>query len=134
MKSYKLISILPALCASIIDIAITVFHQPKAYWQGNLQFANEGNPIGKLFMQNHIMGLFIISALWLVIIALLGYYLPKFYAKVFLLFCVIAHSFGASTWLSYQYSFWLAMLLIAFNSYIYIVCNKDFKHNVSKGN
>lgn len=96
----KLVLLVPALWTSIFDISITVIHQSKEYWNGDLKKANEGNPIGALFMKNHVAGLFIISGLWIIVIVLLGYFLPRPIAKIFLLFCVIAHSFGASTWLS----------------------------------
>lgn len=118
-KQYKLLQLLPALWASVFDITITVIHQPKEYWNGNLAKANEGNPIGAFFMESHVSGLFVISALWLVAIAVLGYVLPKRVGKIFLLFCVIAHSYGASTWLSGNYGFWYAMAFILFNSILY---------------
>jgi hypothetical protein len=77
-------------------------------------------------MKNHISGLFIISALWLTMIALLGYFLPNKIKKIFLLFCVIAHSYGASTWISPRYGFWWVMLLILFNSILYNKIDKEY--------
>lgn len=70
-------------------------------------------------MKNHVSGLFVISALWIIAIGLLGYFLPRQPRKIFLLFCVIAHSFGASTWLSSRHGFWYVMLFILFNSILY---------------
>jgi hypothetical protein len=115
----KLLSLIPALWTSLFDIAITVVHQSERYWDGDLTQANEGNPIGALFMKNHVSGLFVISALWIIAIGLLGYFLPRQPRKIFLLFCVIAHSFGASTWLSSRHGFWYVMLFILFNSILY---------------
>jgi hypothetical protein len=123
-KNKKILSIVPAMSASLIDIIITIVHQPKEYWSGNLRKANEGNPIGALFMEHHVAGLFIISGIWLIMIALLGYFLPEFIRRVFLLFCVIAHSYGASTWLAPRYGFWSAMILIAFNSILFCYIDK----------
>jgi hypothetical protein len=117
----KLLFLVPALWTSLFDITITIIHQPKEYWSGDLTKANEGNPIGALFMENHVAGLFIISGLWIFIIGLLGYFLPRQISKVFLLFCVIAHSFGASTWLSNRYGFWYVMTFILFNSILYCI-------------
>lgn len=117
----KLLLLIPALWTSLFDIIITTIHQPREYWNGNLQTANEGNPIGAIFMRNHIYGLFFISTLWILIIGLLGYYLPKKIGRIFLLFCIIAHSFGASSWLSSIYSFWSAMTFILFNSVLYFL-------------
>jgi hypothetical protein len=120
-RKTRLLLLVPALWTSLFDIITTIIHQPKEYWDGDLTKANEGNPIGALFMGNHVTGLFIISGLWIIVIGMLGYFLPRLTSKIFLLFCVIAHSFGASTWLSSRYGFWYVMTLIAFNSILYCV-------------
>jgi hypothetical protein len=125
MKQAKLYSLIPAFCASIIDIIVTVVHQAPAYWAGNLSHANEGNPIGNLMMKNHVSGIFVISGIWLILIGLMGYHLPRKWSKVFLLFAVIAHSYGASTWISPRYGFWWAMALIAFNTIVYILIEES---------
>jgi hypothetical protein len=129
-KKDRVILLVPALWASMFDIAITIIHQPKEYWSGDLTKANEGNPIGALFMENHISGLFIISGIWIIVIGLLGYFLPRQISKVFLLFCLIAHSFGASTWLSSRYGFWYALAFILVNSIVY--CLVDYRINEQK--
>ena len=113
-------AIIPAMTASIIDILITIFHQHPDYWQGDLSKANEGNPIGGTLMQQHVSGIFVISGVWLILIVLLGYYLPARLSKVFLLFVLIAHSYGACSWISPRYGFWWAMVLILFNSILYV--------------
>ena len=123
-RKNKLLYLVPALWTSLFDTAITIIHQPKEYWNGDLTKANEGNPIGALFMKNHVGGLFIISAFWIFAIGLLGYFLPRQISKVFLLFCVIAHSFGASTWLFSRYGFWYVITFILFNSILY--CMVDY--------
>ena len=117
----KLLLSIPALWTCIFDTTITIIYQPKEYWNGDLTKANEGNPIGALFMENHVAGLFIISSLWILIIGLLGYFLPRRFGKIFLLFCVIAHSFGASTWLTSRHGFWYVIAFILFNSVLYCV-------------
>jgi hypothetical protein len=119
MIKSKTLRLIPAIWASLFDIGITIIHQPNEYWNGDLTKGNEGNPVGSLFMLSHISGLFIISGLWLIIISILGYALPKRARRIFLLFCVIAHSYGASTWLSRYYDFWFAMAFILFNSILY---------------
>jgi hypothetical protein len=117
----KLLLIIPAFWASMFDISITIVHQSKSYWKGDLNKANEGNPIGSFFMRNHVSGIFVISALWLVLIVAIGYYLPRRLSRFFLLFTLIAHSFGASTWLSSRYGFWYAISFMAFNSILFYV-------------
>lgn len=118
-KKEKLILLIPPLWASLFDIVITIIFQPKEYWSGELSAANEGNPIGAMFMKHHVSGLFIISILWLILIGVLGYYLPRKISRVFLLFTLIAHSFGASTWLSGRLGFWYAMMFILLNSILF---------------
>lgn len=116
----KWINLAPALIAAIIDISVTIIHQPKEYWDGNLDKANEGNPIGASLMANHVSGLFLISGIWIILIITLGYYLPSKLSKYFLLFTLIAHSYGASTWISPRYGYWSAMFLILFNTMTYL--------------
>lgn len=110
----------PALLASGIDIMITIVHQPLAYWEGNLSQANEGNPIGALLMSQHIAGLFILSGLWIGLIIILGLYLHHKLLRYVILFVVIAHSYGAASWLAPRYGFWSAMALILLNTVVYL--------------
>ena len=124
MKKHKILNLVPAYIASLIDITITIANQDPAYWQGDLTKANEGNPIGGTLMEMDTSGIFIISGIWLLIIGPLGYHLPGRFSKIFLLFVLVAHSFGASTWISSLYGFWPAMLLILFNSVLYIVIDE----------
>ena len=72
-------------------------------------------------MGNHVSGIFVISFIWLVIIGILGYYLPRKFSNVFLLFVLIAHSWGASSWISNLYGFWYIMVFILFNSTLFYI-------------
>jgi len=118
-NTHKLLLLIPALWASIFDIFITTFFQNPDYWKGDLSKAKEGNPIGAWFMSQHVSGLFIISIIWVILIGVLGYYLPAKLRKIFLLFVLIAHSFGASTWLANRYPFWIPIAFIFFNTVLY---------------
>lgn len=120
-KNQKLLLLIPALWASIFDIFITSFLQDPEYWKGDLSKGNEGNPIGAWFMSQHVSGLFIISAIWIILIGVLGYYLPAKLRRIFLLFVLIAHSYGASTWLYRFYGFWSLIIFILFNSILYVL-------------
>lgn len=134
-KKDKLLLLVPAGWASLFDIAITIVHQPQEYWDGDLSKKNEGNPIGTLLMENHVAGLFILSACWLILIALLGYHLPQKISKVFLLFCLMAHSYGASTWLYNLYGFWYVMAFTLFNAMLYnIIDNRVQSKKASQEN
>lgn len=118
-KSKKLLYLIPALWASLFDITITIVNQSKEYWSGNLNKANEANPIGNYMMTNYISGIFLISIIWIIIIVVLGYYLPKKISQVFLLFVLIAHSWGGSTWISMKYGFWFVIIFMLFNSFLF---------------
>jgi hypothetical protein len=122
-RKQKLLLLIPALWASLFDIVITITHQAKDYWSGNLQLANEGNPIGNFMMTKHVSGIFIISAAWLLLIGLLGYYLPKRLARIFLVFVLIVHCWAASTWIS-RYGFWHEILFMLFNAILFCVIDE----------
>lgn len=70
-------------------------------------------------MAHHVSGIFVICFIWLVIIGLVSRWLPDKYAKVFLLFVLIVHSWGASTWLSQFYGFWSVIVFMLFNAILF---------------
>lgn len=94
--------------------------------------ANEANMIGNFMMKNHVSGIFVISILWIILIIVLGYYLPRKISRIFLLFVLIAHSWGASTWLSMKYGDLVVYIFILFNTVLfYIINDKIFKKSKS---
>lgn len=124
IKNQKLLLLIPSLWASIFDIFITSFWQDLRYWKGDLTKAKEGNPIDAWFMSQHVSGLFIISTIWVILIGVLGYYLPRKLSKIFLLFTLIAHSYGSSTWLFQFYGFWSAIIFIFINTVLYVLIDE----------
>ena len=118
-KKQKLLALIPALWASLFDTVITIAGQSKEYWNGNLNMANEGNPIGNFMMKSHVSGIFIVCGLWLILIGVLGYYLPRKISRIFLLFVLMAHSWGASTWISMKFGFWPIIVFSLFNSILF---------------
>ena len=128
----KLLLLIPALWVSLFDIIITIIHQPVEYWNGNLNLANEANPMGDFMMKNHISGIFIISLLWILIIGLLGYYLPRKISRVFLLFVLIVHSWGASTWISWKYGFWFVIIFTLFNAILFYIIEDKVNYKKSE--
>ena len=132
-KQEKLLALLPALWASLFDSIITIVHQPKEYWNGNLDIANEANTIGNFMMKQHVSGIFIVCGLWLLTIGILGYYSPKKYSRIFLLFVLIAHSYGGASWLSQEFGFWSAIVFIAFNSVLFYIVEDRINNRKEKG-
>lgn len=122
-KREKLLVLIPALWASLFDTIITIKGQSEKYWNGNLNVANEGNPIGNFMMKNHVSGIFVICGIWLTLIGVLGYYLPRKVSRIFLLFILMAHSWGASTWISKEYGYWFVIVFILFNSILFYMIN-----------
>lgn len=111
--------LIPAFWASGFDIAISIIQQPKEYWAGDLLASNEGNPVGKFMMMKHVSGIFVVSFSWLVVITCLGYYLPNKLSRIFLVFVLIAHSYGAATWINRAYGFWVEILFFIFNAFLF---------------
>jgi len=120
MRKNKMILLLPAFWACLFDETITIVKQKADYWNGNLNTANEGNPIGAAFMHYHVSGIFVISAFWLLLIGIIGIYLPTRFLKTFTLFIVMIHTWGASTWFSHYYGFWYVIIFVAVNSVFFI--------------
>ncbi len=120
-KPYKFLILIPALWACFLDELFTIVYQPASYWSGNLDLANEANPIGAFVMRNYVSGIFIISVLWLIIIAFVGYYLPRKWSKIFALFILLIHSREASSLLMSRYGFWSAIILFAVNSIFFVL-------------
>jgi hypothetical protein len=130
--SAKYLPLIPAFWACLFDVAVTIIHQAPEYWEGNLNAAKEGNPIGNIFMRGHASGIFVISAIELIIIVVAFRFLPKKAGRVFLLFVVIAHTSATLTWLIPRYGFWSLILLSIINSVIYIQASEKSYHSQSK--
>ncbi len=88
--------------------------------------------MGDFMMKNHISGIFIISLLWILIIGLLGYYLPRKISRVFLLFVLIVHSWGASTWISWKYGFWFVIIFTLFNAILFYIIEDKVNYKKSE--
>lgn len=123
----KIVSILPAFIAASFDIFLTIFYQSQEYWNGDLSKGNEGNPIGASFMKGHVSGIFFICGIWLIMIVLAGFYLPKKLKDIFVVFCIIAHSWGASTWIDDQFGYWSVIVLFLINASIYSLVKQSSK-------
>lgn len=120
----RLIIILPAFFAALLDILITIYFQPKEYWNGSLKYHNEANPIGSFAMSESIYGLFIISAIWLIIILILGIFIPYKWISYVSLFILISHTLGGCSWIMINFGFQYQFILIGINTFLFILTNK----------
>ena len=118
-KLDKKINLVPALFAASVDIFFTLFYQKTSFWRGE-SVVNESNPFGRFLSSYSSLGLPLICLIWLVIIWFAGLQLPKRIQEFFLLFCVIAHSWGAASWIDHRFGWWSAIVIFVINSSIYI--------------
>lgn len=130
---HNFIMLIPAFWAAIFDMTITVIYQPREYWNGNLNIANEANPIGAFAMKHHISGFFIICLLWLLLIFFIGSKLKGKNLFTFTLFVVMCHTWGGSSWIMNQFGFIFVMIYIFLNSILFNYCleiynSKNNKH------
>jgi hypothetical protein len=92
------------LCVSpillfLIDISLTLWHQPSGYWAGDYATAIESSPEVRRVMQTHPALLFLMIAVWIGVIVLLVRLLPRTLAEIFSVSTAIAHTACASSWL-----------------------------------
>ena len=123
---HKLVMLLPAFWAALFDMTITVVYQPNEYWNGNLNVANEANPIGAFAMKHHVLGFFIVCLFWLFIIGIVGSFLNKKNLPLFTLFVLICHTWGGSSWIMNHFGFELVMIYIFLNSLFFIKIQKYY--------
>ena len=118
-KKQKLLAIVPALWAIFFEAVITIVHQSEEYWNGILNMAYDGYSIGSLLEKKYVPETFISCVLTMIIIGVLGYYLPRKVSRVLLLFMIIDCSWVALGWISKYYGFWFVILFILFNSVLF---------------
>jgi len=124
------INIIPALFASSLDIFFTLFYQKASFWKGDHSTVNEANPIGNYLSTYSFLGLPLICLVWLIIIYFAGLNLPEKLREIFLLFCVIAHSWGAASWIDNRFGYWSVIVLFILNSSIYILIKNKVKGQI----
>jgi hypothetical protein len=129
-RKAKILTLIPALWAALLDLSLTVHGQSIKYWQGNLNQVNEANTLVKALMKSHLLGIFIAHGIWIALIILLGYYLPHKLSRIFLLFVLLANSWGASTWIRHH-GFWYVIILYLFNAILYVIID-EYEKNINK--
>jgi len=122
----KLILLIPAFWACLVDLIVTSLNQPETYWRGDLNAAAEGNPLVYGFMENSVFGIFIFTLLWLIVIIVISYFLTPKICRIFALFALMGHTWGAATWIGFYYGFWYILLFILFNSVLFIFMEDIF--------
>lgn len=109
--------ILPVVFMSILDLAVTLFHQPSIYWQGHYESAIEGNPLVLFFMNIHPTTMLIG---WLIAVTAICYAVLKLQIDVAIdisRFFIFGHALCSCGWLwrhSWAIEYSISILSIAF--------------------
>src|SRR5688572_30219148 len=115
MTRQRLWLCLPPLLLAVIDSVITGLHQDPEYWRGHLGLTQEANPLVNWAMQQHTLGLPLVTLAWIVVFSLLLAWLPYRLALFTALAISFGHGFMAGTWLHFDYPngfFWALGLCI----------------------
>ncbi|MGL1891634.1 MAG: hypothetical protein OCD02_08405 [Spirochaetaceae bacterium] len=126
-NAYKLYIFIPAFIACCIDLIVTTINQPTDYWIRALDKVNEINPVLNFAMRHHILGIFLVTFIWLLIIAFLTLISPEKLSKLICLTIVLGNSWGASTWISRRYGYYYAILLFILNASLYLLFDEKLK-------
>jgi|GEM_PF-4079466 len=85
------------LLPAIIDITVTSLGQPPDYWT-NTSLYKEGNPLVAVLLQNGFYSFLAGASIYLILLALLLWKLPRKISLWIGVFAYSAHIFGSSTW------------------------------------
>jgi hypothetical protein len=109
-----------ALCA--LDFGLTLYGQPDAYWQGDLNAVSELSPSFAGFLSMHPLAFVGAVLLWIVIFSTLIVLLPERVALTLVIAIVLGHMTGAASWLAYRFALYQAccMLFLATSALIVI--------------
>lgn len=84
---------------AITDATLTLSGQTTRYWAGHFNEVRELNPIGRILLEFHPFAFAAGILAWIVLFSILILYFKRFIAKWITLSILIAHAFGAATWL-----------------------------------
>lgn len=93
--------IVPALAAFVIDVALTLWGQPREYWNGDYGVAQEMAPVGFALLAHHPLAFVLAAAGYAILFSLAIRFLPGWLALWLSLGYLVAHSSGANSWLLY---------------------------------
>ncbi len=126
-NKHKLLIFIPAFIACIIDLIVTVINQPTNYWLNNLKSVNEANPLLNYFMKHSILGIFVVTFIWLILIAFTVLFTPINISKLICLSIIIGNSWGASTWIIKYYGFNFVIALFIINAGLFIFFDEQMR-------
>lgn len=101
------------MVALLLDNALTLGSQPPEYWAGNYTAAAEFSPHFYLLLKWHPLAFQTWVVLWIILLNVLIFRLPRDWAWCASLLVTLAHSIGASSWLVYHCGNWGFLLAAA---------------------
>ncbi len=91
----------------VIDMTITLACQPSRYWQEGYRFVHDANPLARWLLRTHPLAFVGGNLLWILAFSAAILRLRFTTARIVALAILLAHAFGASTWLIREPYGWL---------------------------
>jgi Na+/H+ antiporter NhaB len=88
------------------DVSLTLLGQPSAYWQESYSQADEANPLVRPVLQTSPWAFVGLAVVELIVVAVLLRFLPRRFAKGFMLLVVFVHTLAACGWLLRRGGWW----------------------------
>lgn len=98
LKTRAWIIILPVVTI-LVDSSLTLYYQPRSYFNGNISSINEANEVVKYFMQHGWQIMPVVFFIYICVMAGLILILPKWLALWLSLALILGHFTGAWSWL-----------------------------------
>src|SRR5262249_7791876 len=97
----------------LLDQALTLCGQPSAYWAGDYNKADEGNPIARWCLEQHPAVFAAETILWIALFGSLVAVLPWQLAKTVSLGVALGHIVGSDMWIWWRLEqYWLSPVLV----------------------
>jgi hypothetical protein len=90
---------LPPAVFALIDYAVTMRGQPEAYWSGNYDAVNEGNPVVRWCMTAHPALFHGLTFVWIAAFSAFIVKTPRPLARFASLAIAFSHAFCIGTWM-----------------------------------
>jgi hypothetical protein len=92
------------LLVMLLDAVITIIGQPASFWR-DPGTTNEGAPIVTFFLARGILPYLVVGSLYVTGTLFIASITPKKIGLTILLFMILGHSFGFTTWLHYYFHY-----------------------------
>jgi hypothetical protein len=91
--------VLLPIAVCLADVGLTLQGQPEAYWRGDYQTVNEGNPLPRLFLELHPLAFAVLALGWIGCFTVLILLSRRRWAIYACFAVIVGHTVGALSWL-----------------------------------